>query len=176
MAWQYQPDQLLALSPATRRIALRHGSKTNKIRTSVEPADPGESSLRLWMAEPLIRSTNGWPRFGPTSASALIAYDLSVAAVVDRCQVVEPSVDLVSEEDLPRHPVARYAKSIAHAIPAGHDRPKLAGDNPARRTTGCTASDLDPNPLVALQLYSGHRLRRDGFQLHPVLDFDVDNA
>jgi hypothetical protein len=45
--------------------------------------------------------------------------DLSVAAVVDRCQVVEPSVDLISEEYLPRHPVAPYAKSIADAIPVG---------------------------------------------------------
>jgi hypothetical protein len=36
---------------------------------------PGRSSLRLWMAEPLIRSTNGRPRFGPTSANASIAYE-----------------------------------------------------------------------------------------------------
>src|SRR2546423_723453 len=135
MAWRYQPDQLLALSPATSRITLRQGSKTNKTPTSVEPADPGRSSLRLWMAEPLIRSTNGWPRFRADLGQRLDRIDdLTVAAIVDRCQVVEPSVDLVSKEDLPRHPVAPCAKSIAHAIPTGHDRPKLAGDNHARRT------------------------------------------
>jgi hypothetical protein len=42
--------------------------------------------------------------------------DLSVAVVVDRCRVVEPSVDLVGKEDLPRHPVAPCVTSIASAI------------------------------------------------------------
>src|SRR3954468_1757723 len=73
MASRYHDFQLPALSPATSRMALRHGSKTNRTRSSLVAVDPGRSSFRLCSDDPLMRSTSGLPRFGPTSARASIA-------------------------------------------------------------------------------------------------------
>jgi hypothetical protein len=47
----YHLLQLAALSPATSRIAERHGSKTNRMRTSLRPREPGRSSFRLAIFE-----------------------------------------------------------------------------------------------------------------------------
>lgn len=64
------PDHCPALSPATRRTALRCGAKTNRIRTSLAPAEPGRNSLRFCSLAPLIRSTKGRPRSGPSLCGA----------------------------------------------------------------------------------------------------------
>src|SRR6478735_3104210 len=50
-------------------MADRHGSKTNRIRISERPLDPGRNSFMLCTPAPLRRSTSGRPRFGPASAS-----------------------------------------------------------------------------------------------------------
>src|SRR5215475_7674106 len=61
------------LSPATRSTACRCGSNTNKIRTSVRPADPGRSSFMLWIFESWMVSTSGRPNVGPSDSSWSIA-------------------------------------------------------------------------------------------------------
>jgi hypothetical protein len=47
------------LSPATRSIADRQGSKANKIRISLVPLEPGRSSFKFLIFEPVIVSTSG---------------------------------------------------------------------------------------------------------------------
>jgi hypothetical protein len=55
----YHLFQLPALSPATSRIAERHGSKTNRMRTSLRPRDPGRSSFRFAIFELVMVLTTG---------------------------------------------------------------------------------------------------------------------
>jgi hypothetical protein len=62
------------LSPATNRTVDRHGSKTNKIRISVRPADGGRSSFMLAARDAVIESTSGWPSAGPLRSSTRMAW------------------------------------------------------------------------------------------------------
>jgi hypothetical protein len=89
---EYQAVHCPVLSPATNRTALRAGSKINKILISVLPADPGRNSFKLCRAEPLIRSTSGRPRLGPSSSSAVIAWPTRMALAFDhpRWHVASP--------------------------------------------------------------------------------------
>src|SRR6266567_2322987 len=63
IALRYQPRQSPALSPATSKTICCHGSKTNKIRISLRPADPGLSSFMFLIFEAAISPTSG--RFSP---------------------------------------------------------------------------------------------------------------
>jgi hypothetical protein len=65
------------LSPATSRIADRHGSKPNKTRMFVYR---GRSSFRFASVEPAKVSTSGRPSVGPYSASTSTAASTFSAA------------------------------------------------------------------------------------------------
>lgn len=68
MAVLYHLFHFACLSPPTSRIALRLGSKTNRMRISLCPAEPGRSSfIDLTRRDPLILPTSGRLRFGPCS-------------------------------------------------------------------------------------------------------------
>src|SRR5215469_9587507 len=117
MALRYQPRQSPDLSPPVSRIADRHGSKANSIRTSVRPADPGRSSLRLPIDEPTIESTKGRPSAGPTSASRVDrVHYLRPCPHIKRS---DPAQQVVGDPDLPfldRHSVANPLPDDAHRL------------------------------------------------------------
>ena len=58
-----------ALSPAISKIAMRLGSKANRMRTSDRPIEPGRSSFMLRCREAVMVSTRGRPSEGPRSRS-----------------------------------------------------------------------------------------------------------
>src|SRR6266496_6662110 len=101
MASRYQRVQLPALSPATSKTARRCGSKMNRIRISVFPADPGRSSLRLRSLEPVIRFHRGAAERGAAPGGLdRVPYQ----AGADVGQRHEPVVDIGDQDDLPAHP------------------------------------------------------------------------
>jgi hypothetical protein len=61
------------LSPATSRIADRHGSNTSRILTSLRPADGGRNSFMFAIRDAVIESTSGRPSAGPLRSSTKIA-------------------------------------------------------------------------------------------------------
>jgi len=62
------------LSPATRRIADRHGSKTSRILISLRPDDGGRSSFMFAIRDAVIESTSGRPSAGPLRSRMRIAW------------------------------------------------------------------------------------------------------
>src|ERR1039457_7009984 len=98
MASWYQRVQFPALSPATSKMAWRCGSKMNRIRISVFPADPGRSSLRLCKLEPVIR---GSAERGTALGEQLDRVPYQAGANVIQCH--EPVVDFGDQDDLPAH-------------------------------------------------------------------------
>src|SRR5450755_198035 len=73
IAVRYQPRQSPALSPATSKTNCCHGSKTNKIRISLRPAEPGLSSFMFLILEAAISPTSGRFRPGPCCLSSSTA-------------------------------------------------------------------------------------------------------
>src|SRR5215469_15212057 len=69
IALRYQPRQSPALSPATSKTICCQGSKTNRIRASVRPADPGRNSFIFLIWEVVISPTIGRFRLGPCCLS-----------------------------------------------------------------------------------------------------------
>jgi hypothetical protein len=64
------PAPLPCLVASHQQDAERQGSNTNKIRTSLLPVDPGRSSFRFLIFEPVIVPTRGRPDAGPEQLSA----------------------------------------------------------------------------------------------------------
>lgn len=98
----YQPRQLPDLSPATNNTARRIGSNAKRMRTSLDPAEPGRSSFMFWCIEDLIRSTKGLPKAGTIHSQLVdrVLYQVRSIRVV-LGEVVEPVGDLLHEQDLP---------------------------------------------------------------------------
>src|SRR5207247_5622295 len=109
------------LSPATRRIAERHGSKTSRMRTSLVPLEPGRSSFKFLIFEPVIVSTSGRPERGPGAAERVDGVVHQVGGLcISGLEVVQPCGDLAGEVDVPithsltiANPIAKVARFLA---------------------------------------------------------------
>src|SRR5260221_7053185 len=73
IALRYQPRQSPALSPATSKTICCQGSKTNRIRISLRPVDPGRNSFIFLILDVVISPTSGRFRPGPCCLSSSTA-------------------------------------------------------------------------------------------------------
>src|ERR1039458_9546963 len=99
MASRYQRVQLPALPPATSRTARRCGSKMNRIRISVRPAEPGRSFFEVVQAGP-----RDPVRRRAAKCRAALGKQLDRVPDEAGAEVVEgqiPVVDLGDQDDLP---------------------------------------------------------------------------
>ena len=74
MAVLYHLSHCPDLSPATSRIAARHGSKTSKFLISLRPDDGGRSSCMFVIRYAVMESTSGRPSAGPLRSRMRMAW------------------------------------------------------------------------------------------------------
>jgi hypothetical protein len=118
IACRYHSRQGPDLSPATNSTELRHGSNAKDPHLG----RPVRSSLRLWIDDPLIRSTSGRPQVRPTLSERLDRVQrLPVTVGIASCQLVEPPVDLIGEAYL-SHAASRTESSQGYTPRPGRPR------------------------------------------------------
>lgn len=113
MASAYHRLHFPDLSPATRRIAERHRSKTSRMRISLVPLEPGRNSFKVLD----LRAGDGvdqWPsERGPRTAQRVdgIVYQVGGLSVCGM-QILKPGGDLAGQVDIPITHISTIANPI----------------------------------------------------------------